>query len=246
LASIRIILKLRKILNTLNFKVKVLIIIPARAGSKGLPGKNTKLLGDKPLISYTIEYALKIKNADDAICVTTNDDDVIEIARSYHLDVPFKRPEELASDHSSSNDVIMHALNYYESQKQFFDAVLLLQPTSPFRIQDDFDRLKEQFTDDCEMAVSVKNIKENPYFSIFEESPEGYLEKSKKGNFSTRQECPPVFAYNGSMYLIRLSSLKKTHLHGFKNIKKMIMPAERSIDIDTIEDWIMAEYILTS
>jgi CMP-N,N'-diacetyllegionaminic acid synthase len=224
--------------------MRTLIIIPARAGSKGLPGKNTKLLGGKPLVSYTIEYALQIKDLNDTICVTTNDDDVIEIAVNYHLDIPFKRPEELASDSASSNDVIMHAISYYESQNQFFDAVLLLQPTSPFRVQDDFYRLKEQFDDDCDMAVSVKKAKENPYFSLFEEDVDGYLEKSKKGNFSTRQESPPVYAYNGSMYLIRISSLKKSQLHGLHNIRKMVMPDERSVDIDTMQDWVVAEYFL--
>ena len=224
--------------------MRTLIIIPARAGSKGLPGKNIKPLGGKPLIAYTIEYAMQVKGANDVICVTTNDDDVIEIARNYLLDVPFKRPEELASDCASSNDVVIHALNYYESINQIFDAILLLQPTSPFRVQDDFDRLKELFSADCDMVVSVKKAKENPYFSIFEENTEGYLEKSKKGAYSTRQECPPVFAYNGSMYLIRVSSLKKSYLHGLSNIRKMIMPDERSVDIDTIQDWVVAEYFL--
>jgi CMP-N,N'-diacetyllegionaminic acid synthase len=222
------------------------MIIPARAGSKGLPGKNTKLLGGKPLVSYTIEFALQIKGTDDVICVSSNDDDVLEQARNYNLEVPFKRPDALASDQSSSNDVIMHALNHYESQNQYFDAILLLQPTSPFRIKSDFQGLKEKFTDDCDMVVSVKQAKENPYFSIFEENAEGYLEKSKKGNYSTRQECPPVFAYNGSMYLIRISSLKKAHLHGFSHIKKMVMPDERSVDIDTMMDWVIAEFVLAS
>jgi CMP-N,N'-diacetyllegionaminic acid synthase len=224
--------------------MRTLIIIPARAGSKGLPGKNTKLLGGKPLIAYSIEFALAVKGADDVICISSNDDDVLKITADYGLDLPFKRPEELASDSASSNDVIMHALNCYEAKGEFFDAMLLLQPTSPFRTMEDFDRLKEQFTDDCEMAVSVKNVKENPYFSMFEENPEGYLQKSKKADFSTRQECPPVFAYNGSMYLVKVSSLKKSGLHGLSNIKKMVMPAERSVDIDTMMDWIIAEYIL--
>jgi CMP-N,N'-diacetyllegionaminic acid synthase len=226
--------------------MRILIIIPARAGSKRLPGKNIKLLGGKPLIAYTIEYALEIKDINDVVCVSSDDDDVIEIARKYNLNVPFRRPEELASDESSSNDVIMHALNFYESQNEFFDAILLLQPTSPFRLQSDFEGLQQKFTDDCDMAVSVKYAKENPYLGVFEENDEGYLEKSKKGNFATVQQCPPVFAYNGSMYLIRVSSIKKSHLHGLDHIKKFVMPDERSVDIDTRLDWAIAEYILTT
>jgi CMP-N,N'-diacetyllegionaminic acid synthase len=225
--------------------MSVLIIIPARAGSKGLPGKNTKLLGGKPLIAYTIEYALTTKGPGDIICVTTNDDDVISIAKSYNIEVPFKRPEALASDNASSNDVILHALDYYEAEGQFFDAVLLLQPTSPFRTQDDYNRLKAIFDENCDMAVSVKQAKESPYFTLFEEDVKGYLAKSKQSDYATRQQCPPVYAYNGSMYLVKTSGLKTSGLHGLKRIKKMVMPDERSIDIDTMQDWIIAEYYLT-
>src|SRR5215469_16971392 len=118
--------------------MRILMIITARAGSKGLPGKNTKMLGGKPLVAYTIEFAQKVKTDNDVICVSTNDDTVIEVAKSYGLDVPFKRPEELASDTAGSYDVILHALNHFEAKGQFFDAVLLLQPTSPFRVVEDF------------------------------------------------------------------------------------------------------------
>jgi CMP-N,N'-diacetyllegionaminic acid synthase len=226
--------------------VKTLIIIPARAGSKGLPGKNVKLLGNKPLVAYSIEYALSVKQPGDIICITTNDDDVIDIAKKYGLDIPFKRPEELANDTASSNDVILHAINYYESKQLFFDAVLLLQPTSPFRTAGDYNKLKEEFAQDCDMAVSVKHTKENPYFTIFEEDKDGFLEKSKKSDYVTRQACPPVFAYNGSMYLIKTASLKSKGLHGLGKIRKVIMPDERSVDIDTMADWIMAEYFLNT
>ncbi len=226
--------------------MRSLIIIPARAGSKRLPGKNTRMLGGKPLVAHTIEFALQIRGNNDVICVSSNDDDVIEIARKFNLDVPFKRPEELASDQASSHDVVMHALNYYESQNLFFDAILLLQPTSPFRVQSDFEGLMREFTDDCDMAVSVKSVKETPYINLFEQNKEGYLEKSKKGDFASAQQCPAVYAYNGSMYLIRTSSIKKSYLHDLRRIKKLVMPEERSVDIDTRLDWAIAEYILSA
>ena len=100
------------------------------------------------------------------------------------------------------------------------------------------------YTDDLDMVVSVKQSKENPYFNLFEENSEGYLIKSKAGNFSRRQDCPQVLAYNGSMYLINTSSVKKYSFSEFSKIKKVIMPDERSIDIDTYADWKLAEFYL--
>jgi N-acylneuraminate cytidylyltransferase len=140
--------------------------------------------------------------------------------------------------------VIIHAINHYEKLNQTFDAVLLLQPTSPFRIQDDFTYLINEYDDCTDMVVSVKLSKENPYFTLFEENSKGFLNKSKIGNFERRQDCPPVYAFNGSMYLINIKSIKKTRFVDIKRIKKIIMPEERSVDIDTLADWTLAEFYL--
>ncbi len=94
------------------------------------------------------------------------------------------------------------------------------------------------------MVVSVKLAKENPYFTLFEENHEGFLNKSKVGNFERRQDCPEVYAFNGSMYLINIESIKKSRIAELKNIKKIIMPEERSVDIDTLADWTLAEFYL--
>lgn len=224
--------------------MRILYLIPARKGSKGLPGKNTKLLGDKPLIEYSIDFALNNVKNDDTLCISTNDEAVIAIAESKGITIPFIRPEELANDNASSHDVIIHAINQYEKLNQTFDAVLLLQPTSPFRIQDDFTNLIKEYSVDTDMVVSVKLAKENPYFTLFEENSEGFLNKSKAGNFERRQDCPIVFAFNGSMYLINIESIKKSRIAELKNIKKIIMPEERSVDIDTLADWTLAEFYL--
>ena len=224
--------------------MRILYIIPARKGSKGLPGKNIKLLGGKPLIEYSIDFALINLKNDDALCISTNDEAVVESAKSKGISIPFIRPEELANDNASSHDVIIHAINHYEKLNQTFDAVLLLQPTSPFRIQDDFTNLIKEYDDNTEMVVSVKLAKENPYFTLFEENSEGFLNKSKIGDFERRQDCPEVYAFNGSMYLINIASIKKSKISEFKNIKKITMPEERSVDIDTLADWILAEYYL--
>ena len=224
--------------------MRILYLIPARKASKGLPGKNIKFLGDKPLIEYSIDFALNNLKFDDELCISTNDEAVIEIAKSKGISIPFIRPEELANDNASSYDVIIHAINQYEKLNQTFDAVLLLQPTSPFRIQDDFTRLIKEYNSETDMVVSVKLAKENPYFTLFEENSEGFLNKSKIGNIVRRQDCPEVYAFNGSMYLINIESIKKSRITELKSIKKMIMPEERSVDIDTLADWTLAEFYL--
>ena len=224
--------------------MKILYLIPARAGSKGLPGKNTKILGGKPLIVHSIDFALKNIKKGDELCISTNDKEVLEIASDLGIYVPFQRPDDLASDFATSSDVIMHAINYYADNDKYFDSVLLLQPTSPYRNQDDFENLIESYDNEVDMVVSVKKAKENPYFTLFEENEFGFLDKSKKGDFQRRQDCPDVFAFNGSMYLIRITTLKNNTFSEFKKIKKIIMPEERSIDIDTMADWILAEYYL--
>lgn len=220
-----------------------LIIIPARAGSKGLPGKNVKLLGSKPLIAYSLEFAKEICGPDDVICVSTNDDEALLVAAHYGIEVSFKRPEYLATDEVGTYDVIKHALTHYADLGQIFDRVLLLQPTSPFRSKKDYEAMVSIYNEKCDMVVTVKHSKENPYFTLFEEV-DGYLQISKQANYETRQNCPPVYAYNGSMYLISVSALKRSKLSGFKTVRKLLVSKERSVDIDTMEDWIIAEYYL--
>jgi len=224
--------------------MKILFLIPARKGSKGLPGKNIKKLGNKPLIEYSINFALANLKEGDELCISTNDLEVVKIVESKGIQIPFIRPEEISSDTSSSYEVILHALNFYEALGKQIDSILLLQPTSPFRNQIDFNELINKFDNDTDMVVSVKIAKENPYFTIFEENNEGFLTKSKDGKYLRRQDCPEVYAYNGSMYLINTKSIKKFNLSEFRKIKKIIMPEERSIDIDTLADWTLAEFYL--
>lgn len=224
--------------------MSTLIIIPARAGSKGLPGKNVKILGDKPLVAHTFDFAKQIAGSEDKICVSSNDDEVLAIAKEYNIAIDFKRPESLATEHAGSYEVILHAITHYKSLGQYYEKILLLQPTSPFRTISDYKSLIGEFDESCDMVVSVKEAKENPYFNLFEEAPGGYLNMSKLSDYKTRQECPNVYAYNGSMYLIRTTALANSNLAGFKKIRKIVMPEERSVDIDTLKDWIVAEYYM--
>lgn len=222
-----------------------LFLIPARSGSKGLPKKNVKYLRNKPLIGYSIEFALENAKQNDVVCISTNDNEVIEIAKkNYALDVPFIRPEELSNDTASTFEVIIHALNFYLKKEIFFNKILLLQPTSPFRTKSDFDQINTIYNStNADMVVSVKKSKENPYFNMFQENENGFLNKIiNSTTYNTRQACPPVYVYNGSMYLVNTDKFLKTKDFNFENIKKFEIPESRSIDIDTEADWVLAEY----
>jgi CMP-N,N'-diacetyllegionaminic acid synthase len=222
-----------------------LYVIPARFGSKGLPGKNIKPLGGRPLIEHSIDFALENMNEGDELCISTNDSSVLEIAAKMNVSVPFIRPDHLATDNASTYDVLSHALNHYEEKDQKFDAIVLLQPTSPFRSKTDLQLMMEIYDSDIDMIVSVKVSKENPYFTLFEEDEHGFLVKSKVNDFTRRQDCPQVLAFNGSIYIINTASFKQNNnISLFKKIKKYIMPESRSIDIDTGADWVLAEYYL--
>lgn len=225
--------------------MNTLVIIPARAGSKGLPGKNIKHLNGKPLIQYTIEIARNLFDDKD-ICVSTNDIQTVDVVKALGLNVPFLRPENLSTDTSTTRDVVLHALDYYQKNGVLYDQVLLLQPTSPFRTVDHIKEivlLKEQ-ANDVEMVVSVQESKMNPYFNLFEEG-NGYLIKSKSGHFTRRQDCPKVYSYNGSVYLFDSNSIREKQFHEFIKIKKFVMSdAIYNVDIDTDLDWIIAEHII--
>jgi N-acylneuraminate cytidylyltransferase len=222
--------------------VRFLFLIPARAGSKGLPGKNTKIFLGKPLITYSIDFALANMRADDELCISTDDENVLAIAKKNGIHIPFIRPPELSSDEASTYDVILHAINYYKSINKSFDVLFLLQPTSPIRIKEDFEKMIAVYHHSLDMVVSVKISKENPYFTLFEESKRGFLIKSKKKNFERRQDCPNIFTFNGSMYMINMNSIVRSNINEFKKVKKVVMPEDRSVDIDTLADWVLAEF----
>ena len=202
--------------------MNILFLITARGGSKGLPGKNIRYLGGKPLLWYSIDFAREF-TGDENICLSTDSDEIIAVARERELNVPFKRPEYLASDFASSYDVIIHALDYYKRLGKIFEVVILLQPTSPFRKPEFLYEMLAQYYDTLDMIVSVKECHDNPYFSLFEENKKGFLQKSKAGYFNRRQDAPSVYTYNGSIYLINAASIYRSSIANFKKIKKYVM-----------------------
>lgn len=223
--------------------MKPLVVIPARGGSKGVPRKNIKELGGKPLIYYTIEAARQLFD-DKQIIVSTDDEEIKDFVERAGLKVPFLRPKELATDEASSQAVLEHALKYSEEIGYYPDVVILLQPTSPFRTAKHIKEAMELYTNDLDMVVSVKETKSNPYYVLFEEDKNGFLRKSKGGDYLRRQDIPKVWEYNGAIYIINKESLRIKGINKFLKIKKYAMPEINSIDIDYKLDWILAESII--
>ena len=223
----------------------MLFLIPARGGSQGIPGKNLKPLAGKPLLYYTIDTARQL--APDAdICLSTDSDEIIRAAADYGLSVPFKRPAELATNQAGSDGVLRHAVEFYHQQGKMYDAVVLLQPTSPFRQVRHVREAMALYTAELDMVVSVTESAANPYFNLFEETNAGFLAPSKTGDFSRRQDAPTVYAYNGAVYVINPASLAERYLRGFTNVRKYVMDPTDSVDLDTPLDWAFAEFLMES
>jgi N-acylneuraminate cytidylyltransferase len=140
-------------------------------------------------------------------------------------------------------DVLLHAINHYQQLGKVYECIVLLQPTSPFRLETHVKDALTLFTPEIDMVVSVKQAEANPYFVLFEEDTNGFLIKSKKGTFVRRQDCPAVWQYNGAVYIINPESLKKSGLQDFTKIVKYPMDELHSVDLDTELDWHFAEYL---
>lgn len=224
--------------------MKTLYLIPARGGSKGIPGKNIKPFCGKPLICHSIDHARSAGAADRDICLSTDSELIADTARSYGLEVPFLRPEELATDTSGSYEVMLHALDWYRQRGRDYDRLVLLQPTSPLRTADDILQAEALWSPDIDMVVSVREARTNPYYNAFEANPEGFLAISKgEGKFTRRQDAPKVWECNGAIYVISAESLRRGPLSSFRRRIPYPMADEKSVDLDTPLDWRIAEAI---
>ena len=220
----------------------MLVIIPARGGSKGIPGKNLKPLGGKPLILYSIQLARKVVKDPD-ICLSSDHPGIIQLARQYGLPVPFTRPDGLANDTADMYAVIMHAIKQYEANGRFYDCILLLQPTSPFRNEEDIRKAISLYNDSIDMVVSVRKAEWNPE-ALFYENDNGYLKRYIQSSSIRRQDLAQFFSYNGAIYIMNTDSLNRQHYRDFNKIVKLEMDNHRSIDLDTHSEWDFAEYLL--
>ena len=221
--------------------MSLLAIIPARGGSKGIPRKNIKPLAGKPLIGWTIDTA-KQANCIDRLVVSTEDEEIASVARQLGADVPFMRPAELAADETPGTAPVLHAI----SQLPDYEWVLLLQPTSALRSAADIDGIW-QFCQEqgAPSAVSVCEVSKHPYW-MYQCDPTHRLEPFVKGrpDVTRRQDLSAACALNGALYLARTEWLLKQS--GFIGPETLgyIMPPERSVDLDTPQDWRWVEFLI--
>jgi len=227
--------------------MRILGLIPARGGSKGVPKKNIKLLGRMPLIEYTINSA-KESHFLTEIVVSTDDEEIAIAAEVSGCKPPFIRPAVFAQDTSTSLEVVQHALSFYEEQQIFFDAVCLLQPTNPFREKGFIDNAIDKFiTSKADCLVSVLEIPHeyNPHWS-FEETAIGLLKiaTGESQIISRRQDLPKAFHRDGSVYITKTAAIKNGSLYG-NSIAYIESNPQFHVNIDTMKDWEKAEKLLT-
>jgi len=212
---------------------KVLAIIPARGGSKGLPRKNILNLNGKPLIAWTIESSLKSKYIAKTI-VSSDDDEILEISKKYGAGI-LKRPKELATDTASSEVVVKHAI---ESINENFDYIILLQPTSPLRDVENINNAFENlFEEDATALISVCKI-DNKILKAFKKNKDGFIEgiSNNEYPFKRRQDLPKTFISNGAIYIVKVDKfLENNSFLTDKTISYMMNEIE-SIDIDSMKD----------
>ena len=226
--------------------MKILAIIPARGGSKGVPRKNIKLLGNIPLLEYTINAA-KASVGLSEIVVSTEDTEIAIAAEVCGYKPPFMRPAELSQDDTASIAVVQHAIDFYERQAVFFDAVCLLQPTTPFRAKGFIDQAILKFTaSGADSLVSVLPIPHeyNPHWA-FEEDQNGLLKVAtgEQNIIPRRQELPKAFHRDGSIYLAKTSVAKAGSFFG-NSIAYIESDPLLYVNIDTMQDWEKAEHMV--
>jgi CMP-N,N'-diacetyllegionaminic acid synthase len=228
--------------------MKILGIIPARGGSKGVPGKNIKILGNKPLIAYTIESAKESLLSD--IIVSTDSEEIAAIAREYGATVPFIRPAALATDSAKSIDVVIHAVEEMQKLGKQYDAVVLLQPTNPFRPEGFIDKAITLFNEKkCDALVSVLPVPHeyNPHW-VFEPDANGYLHIATGDAtiIPRRQELPKAFYRDGSIYITRTEVLLSQQSFYGETLSYIEADPALHVNIDTLEDWALAEKLFNS
>ncbi len=226
---------------------KVLGIIPARGGSKGVPGKNIKLLNGYPLIWYTYQDVMKSKMLTRTI-ISTEDSNIKSICLDFNMDLPFDRPKSLATDQTATIDVVLHVLKKMASINEFYDAVCLLQPTCPLRKPKLIDNAITKFIKTkADSLISVQKIplKYNPHW-IFENNNKGFLKIATGENkiIPRRQDLPNAFIRDGAIYITNTKIIKEQKSLYGEHISYLENNFRHHINIDTLEDWAKAEQLV--
>jgi CMP-N-acetylneuraminic acid synthetase len=227
-----------------NKKVKSVIFIFARGGSKGVPGKNIKSLHGKPLIVHSIEIGLATPNVE-AVIVSTDDLGIAGVAKAHGAEVPFIRPKDLALDRSSEWLAWRHAINWYHEHRGEFEVFISLPATSPFRSVLDVEKTIQVLTSDpdVDIAITVCEANRNPYFNMVKIDPKGYsqLVISSSTDYVRRQDAPELFDITTVAYAARPQFVLKSASIFAGRVKAVLVPRERSLDIDTPFDFMVAE-----
>ncbi len=225
---------------------KAVCFIFARGGSKGLPGKNIRMLGGKPLIAHSIDIA-RANPRLASVVVSTDDPAIAEAARAYGAEVPFLRPPELATDTAPEWLAWRHAVEWYRRERGDFDIFLSLPATSPFRRQEDVDACLDLLAGDlaADGVITVRDAERSPYFNMVTLDAGGYasLVIRPAGNIARRQDAPVVFDVTTVAYAVRPAYILAGERLFDGRLRVARVPAERALDIDTPYDFMLAEAI---
>lgn len=222
---------------------KVLAIVPARAGSKGLPGKNVRPFRGKPLLQWSVEHGLSSRCVD-KIVVSTDSEEFADVARKCGAAVPFLRPEFLASDTATSVDVILHAVDFLEERGEFFDILTLLEPTSPLRAPEDIDNALELLLSEseAESVVSVSRTEAHHPAFLMQMMGDKFL-KPYLSDFKVirRQEITPLYFLDGTVYVSRIEALRRRRSFYHERTLGYEVPKYKSFEVDDLDDFIICE-----
>ncbi|MCK4781628.1 acylneuraminate cytidylyltransferase family protein [Candidatus Parcubacteria bacterium] len=228
-------------------KEKIIAIIPARGGSKGLSRKNIRIIAEKPLIAWTIESAKKSKYLD-RIVVSTEDKEIAEVSEKYGVEV-IKRPAELARDNSPTFDAVMHVIDYFQSKGEVFDIVVILEATSPLRDSEDIDKCIEILysNEKARAIVSIAKLESShPEFNVVL-NKERFIKKiNGTSNFRTlrRQELQDIFFFDGTIYISYIDTYKQKRTIYHELTLGYIVPKYKSLEVDDIYDFISIEALI--
>lgn len=226
---------------------QILAIIPARGGSKGLPGKNIRPLGGKPLIGWSIDAANQSQYID-SVTVNTDYPEIADISQKIGARIPFLRPEALATDSASSHDMIIHTIDWHERHGENYDLILLLQPTSPLRTAQDIDKAIELFfQQEAQAIVSVCPCDHHPWWTNSLPDDSNMRDFLRPEVLKTnRQGLPTHYRLNGAIYMADIDFLRGNGSFFGPKTFALKMVKEHSVDIDDIVDFQLAELLLDS
>jgi CMP-N,N'-diacetyllegionaminic acid synthase len=225
----------------------VIAIIPARAGSKGLPGKNVRLLCGKPLLAWSIQSARKSRYVDEVL-VSTDGDDIARVAAEFGAPVPFRRPAELAGDTATTLSAVEHALEFYRDRLQRrFDVLVLLEPTSPLREDSDIDVMLEHLAANWERfdsIVSIGEVREHP--SIMKRLRGEELEPycAELAQTTRRQDNPPAYFPYGVAYVVKVPSLVEEKKFYTRRCGFHVLKRYQGYEIDDLHDFLCVEAVM--